>query len=80
MRQITYWFLIFPEGVCLDNQIFSSDEITVEPAYNPMTVESVDSNVGKQLFGMAVHWTVAELGGRRIELGKAKPDAKTLFA
>jgi hypothetical protein len=78
-RQVAYWLLVFPDHVTLDNQIFSEDSINVEPGYSAMSVEANETEINKKLFGMAVYWRIAEIGGRRVEVGKPKPNARKLF-
>jgi hypothetical protein len=79
-RQFSHWLLIFPEQVALDNKTFSKHPHKVIPSFNSMTLEAADNPSGETLRGLAVHWTIAEAGGRQIEADDAKPSAKTLFA
>jgi hypothetical protein len=77
--QVSYWLLVFPENITLDNQIFSNDSIIVEPGYNAMSTEEAETEIGKKLYSMAVYWKIAEVGGHRVQSGKLKPSEKKLF-
>jgi hypothetical protein len=78
-RQRAHWLLVFPEGITLDNQVFSHDRINVETGFNPMTSEASETACNKKLYGMALYWIIAEIGGNRFEVGKPKPNPKKLF-
>jgi hypothetical protein len=78
-RQLSYWLLVFPENITLDNQIFSDDNVNLEPGYNAMSTEANETDINKKLYGMAVYWKIAEIGGRKFQVGKPKPNARRLF-
>jgi hypothetical protein len=78
-RQFSYWLLIFPEHVVLDNRIFSEDATSIRPGYNGMKVDETETEIGQKLFGLVVFWRIGEVGGRRVGNGQPKPDATKLF-
>jgi hypothetical protein len=79
LRQRAHWLLVFPECITLDNQVFSSDLVNVDTGFNPMTSEPNETACNKKLYGMAVSWIIAEIGGNQFEVGKPKPNPKQLF-
>jgi hypothetical protein len=71
--------LVFPENITLDNQIFLDDSVNVEPGYNAMTTNANETEIGKKLYGMAMYWKIARIGGHRFQVGKPKPSDRKLF-
>jgi hypothetical protein len=69
----------FPENITLDNQIFSDDRVNIEPAYNAMSTKANETEIGKKLYGMAMYWKIAKIGGHKFQVGKPKPSARKLL-
>jgi hypothetical protein len=78
-RQNSYWLLVFPKDVVLDNQIFSGDANNVDADWNDQRVNSNENKSGKELYGIVMMWKIGEIGGRRITKGSRKPDVMKLF-
>jgi hypothetical protein len=75
-RQWTYWLLIFPESIVLENVIFSGDPVEIDTHVIGMatTLE------GMNLQNCVVYWQVSEkFGGRRIK-ENTKSSIKNLFS
>jgi hypothetical protein len=76
----SYWLLLWPAGVVLDNQILSNHPTEVEKGVVPMEVGTNENEFKKDPFGMAIYWRIAEkYGGTQVEDNKKKIDATTLF-
>jgi hypothetical protein len=78
-RAEAFYLLVFPQGVVLDNTIFSNDETDIERFDNDMKTEAGDTPFGTVLCGMAVWWRIAKAGGCKVEKAKKRPDPKNMF-
>jgi hypothetical protein len=79
-RAHSYWLLLWPAGVVLDNQIFSNHPTEVEKGVVPMEVDKNGNEFKKVLFGMAIYWRITEkYGGTQVEDNKKTIDATMLF-
>jgi hypothetical protein len=79
-RAHSYWLLLWPAGVVLDNQILSNHPTEVEKGIVPMEIDASENEFKKILFGMAIYWRIAEkYGGTQVQDNKTKIDATTLF-
>jgi hypothetical protein len=57
----SYWLLIFPEGLCFDNLIFSDDQVEVKANYNGICIgDNVTGITDKPFNAMFVYWEIAE--------------------
>jgi hypothetical protein len=74
-RQTSYWLLVFPASISLDNTIFSEDTESVATDYRPLraNVDDLDDDNAEKVHGMVIEWRIAEHGGRRIHDGPGKP-------
>jgi hypothetical protein len=62
--QFTYWLLVFPETIVLDNIIFLGDPAQIEQG----VVKMQTTEEKKDFCGAIVFWQVGEKhGGRRIQ-------------
>jgi hypothetical protein len=78
-RQYSYWLIIFPKDVVLDNNIFSKDADNVDPKWNRQTSKADENAAEMDLFSVAMMWIIGEDGGRRTSNASSKPAAKDLF-
>ena len=83
-RHYSHWLLLFPEGIVLDNSIFSEDddEEVIDCNLVAMTCTDKESKIGKKLLGSAIYWLIADKKYfRRIQKKtKVRKDAAALFA
>jgi hypothetical protein len=79
-RAFSYYLLLWPTGVVLDNQTLSNHPTEVEKHLVPMNIYAAKNAFGKTLYGMAVTWRITEkYGGTQVEDNKASIDTATLF-
>ena len=74
-RSLTYWLLVFPENVTLNNSTFSGDLTEVDMEEVPMK----EDDDGVVICSLAVYWVVALEGGVRIDEKKKKSAGKKKF-
>ena len=80
-HQDSYWLLVWPKVIVLDNTFFLGNEADVEVHHNPMEIEAEEegNTFGTKMHGMAVWWRISEIGGRKVKEGQRKVDPKQLY-
>jgi hypothetical protein len=78
-RKSSYWLIVFPKDVVLDNHIFSKDADIVEPKWNSLTSTEQENVAEVKLYAIAMMWIIGEDGGRRTSTPSGTPVAKDLF-
>jgi hypothetical protein len=78
-RQWSFWLLVFPSHITLDNKIYSSNDVDLDPDFNCMPISKTDNDFNKDIMGMVVCWHIAEAGGRMVTKTKKKPKASDFF-
>jgi hypothetical protein len=66
--QSVFYLVCFPPNVELNNQIFSSEEYTLELGQNPMKSPAAENDFDIDLCSMVLFWRIAIRGG--IQVGK----------
>jgi hypothetical protein len=78
-RQWTYYLLVFPHNIVLDNSIFSDDDDILPIVPNPVISLGANNAFDKDIRGMVVYWCIAIAGGRKVSRVKDTTDLKLLF-
>ena len=75
-RACSYYLIIFPDSISLDNMRFSGDYTNVVKEMKGITVKAEDRTAANMVM---VHWYIAIHGGRRTNNQSKKVAAKSLF-
>jgi hypothetical protein len=67
-RKYSYWLLVFPESVVLENHIFSDDSSNVRKHIHPMEAQFMDDDEVTDINGVDVFWRIAVSGGDRLQV------------
>jgi hypothetical protein len=80
-RKYSYHLLVFPQGVVLDNSIFSDNntQITRHQLAHKLEADDVENKFRQVIWGMNVYWRIAEVGGIRIRKEEDTIDAGALL-
>ena len=80
MRQFSYWLILFPKPILLDNCVFSKDKSEVDGDVVGVQLEANNNDMGKDLYSAIIYWRIAKKdAGKRIAETKQKRDPKSLF-
>jgi hypothetical protein len=79
LHQWSFWLLVFPSHITLDNKIYSSNDVDLDPDFNCMPISKTDNDFNKDIMGMVVCWHIAEAGGRMVTKTKKNPKALDFF-
>ena len=65
-RKYSYWLVVFPEDIVLENYVFSDDDTHITKHTNDMADEFKNDDDDLDIFGMSVYWRIAVSGGELV--------------
>ena len=72
-RKYSYWLVVFPEDVVLENYVFSDDDTHITKHTNDMADEFKNDDDDLDIYGMSIYWRIAVSGGELVNpVGAAK--------
>ena len=78
-RQYSYWLIVFPENVVLENFVFSDDDTHVKRHENDMLSTYMNDGDEMDIPAISLYWRIAVSGGEQVKHDTSTKKKKFAF-